>query len=413
MEDDDNANILFWCQQDAVLLTWIYVTISPYLLVRLGGQQSSCTSAREAWERLRDICRDYDITMQKKKRRYIYIDLNEDFNNQGGDDDRAYLLSNLPDELLIDILSLAADMKTAGRTSILSKRWTSLWTHLMDLDFNLPETCSYAAHVDNWIKFAFDKEVRNLDHSLSVGGYTYPSVHFSNIICTSSPDNTASSEHHRKLVISSLKLKHLEFFRSLKALNIDALHLSAPNLTSFLCSEFKIDVEFRSVPSLVDVTLGDSYLHHLFIWMPYPCFLLSLKNCRFGGTRMSCGHLAGATVSLGTNNTQSKAIRSHQHLKVVEYLGYAGGAGATELALSLTWHAPMLQRFIFDTRQPEYVGKPLEVIYTSNYKDQMQKARGTIELLAEQIRRRPGFYDVGLSYDLDVHVGSLLNSDIV
>lgn len=146
--------------------------------------------------------------MQRKKRRFIYIDLNEDYRGPGDDnnDDRFDLISNLPDHLLVYILSLADDMKTAGRTSILSKRWTRLWTDLMDLDFNDLETTatikygryaqpemdkfvdwvnqviaanrapylgtlrvhfplngSYAAHIKNWLKFAFLKMVCNLE----------------------------------------------------------------------------------------------------------------------------------------------------------------------------------------------------------------------------------------------------------
>ncbi|KAK1348947.1 hypothetical protein POM88_054887 [Heracleum sosnowskyi] len=78
-------------------------------------------------------------------------------------------------------------------------------------------------------------------------------------------DNDAvSSKNHRKLVVSSLQLKHLEFIDSLKSLNIEVLCLSAPNLTSFIIYESKFDVEYHSVPSFVDATFGCLYCYHIF-----------------------------------------------------------------------------------------------------------------------------------------------------
>lgn len=97
--------------------------------------------------------------------------------------------------------------------------------------------------------------------------------------------------------------------------------------------------------------------------------------------------------SLTTNSTQLKAISSHQHLKNVEYLGYAGCAIAAELALYLTRHAPMLGRFIFDTRQPQFIVSTCED-YTCDLKDQMEIVRSTTELLAQQIRASQGLADV-------------------
>ncbi|KAK9667293.1 hypothetical protein RND81_14G245800 [Saponaria officinalis] len=115
-------------------------------------------------------------------------------------------ISELPDEILVDCLSLL-DMKSAAQTSILSKRWRYLWTHLSTLDFD-PElmypqefktfwkneeyetskyfgwinqvvsvhrgtsidkfrvhsryVTSYAARFDKWVKFALSKRVKEL-----------------------------------------------------------------------------------------------------------------------------------------------------------------------------------------------------------------------------------------------------------
>ncbi|KAK1372304.1 F-box domain-containing protein [Heracleum sosnowskyi] len=433
--------------------------------------------------------------MQKKKRKYI--DLNEDYRSPSDDinDDRVDLLSNLPDHLLIHILSLV-DIKTARRTSILSKRWTGLWTDLMDLDFDDFETTAtieyksyaqpemdkfvvwvnhiiasnrapylgtfrihfplnglYAAHMENWLKFAFVKKVRNLElnfYNLQLNFvYSYSrNIHFQKSFLNTTLESLhlksvsverhflqwvitnclnlqnlsfhhcddASSKHRLKIVISSLKLKNLEFFKCLKLLKIDALHLSAPNLTSFIYNESELDVKYRSVPSLVNVTFGGSYCHHLkalsgfssqleklsIVWddgtnyanrdpsrswfnsVPinsrFPTFvnvqqleitssqkdvyLLSVMSlieaCPLMHTfklKLMCRkQREGPRSSLAANKTQFKII---WHLKTVEYLGYTGCSFASELALCLTRLAPMLRRFIFDTRQPQFVGKAM------------------------------------------------------
>ncbi|KAK9667301.1 hypothetical protein RND81_14G246500 [Saponaria officinalis] len=112
-------------------------------------------------------------------------------------------ISELPDDVLLDCLS-RLEMKNAAQTSILSKRWRYLWTHLTNFDFDPdPEelesfwqikgydtrkyfawinqvvtvhrgTCidkfrvhtryvkSYTAQLDKWIKFALSKRVKEL-----------------------------------------------------------------------------------------------------------------------------------------------------------------------------------------------------------------------------------------------------------
>ncbi|KAK1349183.1 FBD domain-containing protein [Heracleum sosnowskyi] len=475
--DDDDTTL--WRRQDAIVLSWIYATISPYLLYKLRDKKPS--TAMNAWAFLRDMCQEYTTTVNKKRRRFIHhIDLDED--DQVVDDNRVDFISNLSDDLLVYVLFLVADMKTAARTSLLSKRWTHVWTQLKYLHFDdletsntlnctyyarpeidkfvdrvnrviiankdpyldtfrihFPLNSSYNADICNWLKFAFGKEVRNF--VLDFGGSTYASIHYSNIFSSnpalilnttltsfhlksvimkgpllqwvltnclnlqrlslhfckaSADDDSGSSKNQRKLVVSSLKLKHLEFFGSLKLLNFEVLCLSAPNLTSFIIYESEFDVEYLSVPSLVDATFGCSYCYHIFqdldtlsgfssqleklsirwqlaysakiFYSQFPNFanvqqleivspyrhrnlILStslIEACPLLHTfklKMMCYYMAEGTGQVSApSNAQENAIRCHQHLKVVEYLGYYGCASAAELAICLARHAPMLQK---------------------------------------------------------------------
>ncbi|CAM8989063.1 unnamed protein product [Rhodiola kirilowii] len=76
---------------------------------------------------------------RSSKRRKLLLDQAEqeakrkswsDFNEENGSD----RISDLPDELLHQIL-LLLPIKTVARTSVLSKRWKSVWRSLPDLDF--------------------------------------------------------------------------------------------------------------------------------------------------------------------------------------------------------------------------------------------------------------------------------------
>ncbi|KAL1830618.1 hypothetical protein ACET3Z_000269 [Daucus carota] len=422
------------------------------------------------------------------------------------------------------------DMKTAGRTSILSKRWKHVWTHLMDLDFrNDPETIAslrltsypqpemekfvewvngvisanrapyldslrihmplstcYGAHIHNWVQFAFAKEVHHLELNFGPHHYghrkNYPRINFSDILstnralilstalkslhletviiegpliqwvltnclnlqrlsvhdCRASTDyynDDASSEHSRELVVSSPELKHLEFFRSLWPLNFQILRVFAPNLTSFINGEANIDVEYRSIPSLVDATFVGAYLPdsdtlsgmasqleklsvnwyklrsafsgfptfpnlqqlEIVLWQQDYDLILStslIEACPLLHTfkLKLMYHDQARRISpsnpqqiVAPDNAQENAIRCHEQLKTVEYRGYAGCAIAAELAICLAQHAPNLQRFVFYTRRPETIENP-RAVWTSEYEDRMRIERSVLEDLVERIQ---------------------------
>ncbi|KAK1391136.1 hypothetical protein POM88_019314 [Heracleum sosnowskyi] len=395
-----------------------------------------------AWAFLRDMCQEYTTTVNKKRRRFTHhIDLDED------------------------------DQSFSSEVLHLSKRWTHVWTQLKDLDFDDPETSntlnftSYAQpeidkFVDRVNRVIIANQAPYLDTfriQFPVGSSYDADIHYSNVFSSNpalilnttltsfhlawADNDAASSKNHRKLVVSSLQLKHLEFIDSLKSLNIEVLCLSAPNLTSFIIYESKFDVECRSVPSFVDATFGCLYCYHIFqdldtlsgfssqleklsirwhmaysdfVYSQFPNFanvqqleivspsrhddlILStslIEACPLLHTfklKMMCYYEKEVTGQISAPNyAQENAIRCHQHLKVVEYLGYHGCASAVELAICLARHAPMLQRFIFDTRLPRYTES---LRRTSDYRDRVEIVRRT-ELLAKQIQRRQFPVDV-------------------
>ncbi|KAL1825840.1 hypothetical protein ACET3Z_012618 [Daucus carota] len=507
--------------EDAVVTAWIFATISPYLLARLLTQKS-WTCAKDVWARLQEICQQHETAMQKKQR---FIQAHVTKVSRGFEttsDDGVDFISNLPDDVLVYLLSLVNDMKTVGRTSLLSKRWTHVWPNLMDLDFSDPvstvtlKQCrmfcdmdifadrvfvdwvnrviranrapylnsfricfplhsSYAVYFQNWINFAFGKEVRNL--VLVFGCIAYPKINFFSIFtsdpalilnttlktlhlesvmikgpllqwvltnclnlqrlsvhgCRASPDDVASSKHHQRLVVSSLTVKHVEFVSCLKLLNIEVLHLSAPNLTSIVVNGNDVVVEYHSIPSLVDATFGGSYFPHLDSLSSFSSQLekLSIEWCKvypvvtgfptfvnvqqleivvssWDDGLVKSTSLIEACPLLHTFKLKMKAFDTltrwlswyaqkpvmclHQHLKTVEYVGFAGSASAAELALCLVRHAPMLRRFIFDTRRTGYFGVPRELC-TSGNKDQMAIARCSAGL-AKRIQLTKAHIDV-------------------
>ncbi|KAL2945059.1 hypothetical protein RDABS01_033406 [Bienertia sinuspersici] len=522
-----------WAQVDAVVLSWIYATISTDLLVAILNDKST---AMDTWTRLRDLFqRNNDNSHQNnlsmalyssqpqslnllsnyveqqpmppRQKRKLNIDLNEDL-NEDDESENMDLSSGLPDDVLVYLLSLV-DMKTAGRTSVLSKSWRHAWTRLMDLDFDSPETtaialsltdtCStqpkmdnyvkwvnqvisankapylntfrlhfplnnfYAADIENWLKFSFNKEVRNLEINLLASSLRIQlcnifsfnpafvvnatletlllkSVsidepllewilsnclnlqHLSLRLCKIWSD---ASSKHQKFVVSSLKLKHLEIIYCFGSINLERLQLFAPNLTSFVFFESKTNVEYCNIKSLVDAAFGGSYCRHIFqnldilysfssqlvklsvewrevrmVSSGFPTFdnvkLLEIifhyedDSLSFTSLVEACpllhtfklqfspsyNRLIDDCPNSAPKDAQVDAIRSHKHLQAVEYVGYGGCTGGYKLALFLTQHASMLNKFVFD---------PNPTLFATTYKDQLASRRHA-ELLAKRIR---------------------------
>uniref|UniRef100_A0A803NBY7 F-box domain-containing protein n=2 Tax=Chenopodium quinoa TaxID=63459 RepID=A0A803NBY7_CHEQI len=439
-------------------------------------------------------------------------------NLEGDQSDKVDLISSLPDDILVYLLSFVG-IKAAARTSLLSKRWRHVWTYITDLDFEDPPRLAiaitkpyenseagnyadwvnqviranqaqylntfrmhfsipfgdkiYASNIDKWLEFACTKKVRNLELHMGtlptipifknptfVLNTSLVSLYLTKVVvdgpllqwvlsnclklgrlmlhsCMATDDVFASSKR-QKLVISSLTLKHLEIFHSTRLLNTESLHIVAPNLVTLLFIESPtVDLEYVSVPSLVDAAFGGIYstklcngsflsglssqLEKLSLhWFKVPfqaCKFPSFANVKLLELSFAwddAKYLLVSTLSLITacpllhtfklkimlwsqydyctrlipinvNVAQTNAIRTLQRLEALEFVGYTGCEYAVALAYHLTQHAPMLKKFILDPRIPEQVGE-LSNWYLNYKGDYLEIARSRAKLLAKLIK---------------------------
>ncbi|EYU18113.1 hypothetical protein MIMGU_mgv1a024785mg, partial [Erythranthe guttata] len=223
------------------------------------------------------------------------------------DDDR---ISRLPDDILVDILSLLRPDK-AARTSVLSSRWINLWKHTPSLHFNgslkfeqrkcvkmvnsviqshksptlkkfritfpldRPDSTNL---LTRWLEFAFFRqrhfpEVYNiaprsstLSEFKSLKSLSFKGVNVSGraiefllrncprleqLIVSHSQDKTSKIE----VCGSSLVLKHLKIAYCSA---LESLKISAPSLTSLGLTSLE-GVLLENVPMLVDVSVNCDY----------------------------------------------------------------------------------------------------------------------------------------------------------
>lgn len=178
-------------------------------------------------------------------------------------------ISGLLDDVLVHLLSFL-DIKSAVRTSVLSKRWKYVWTRMMDLAFmkmdvkpEMHKFCkcmdtviasnqapylksfrvqymgvdSHSADVDNWVNFAFQKKVHNLSLIFlsSHSRLGSPTIRFSNLH-TSSLENIATALECLQLQYVSIDTALIDWVVS-NCPNLEQLSLCGCKPISFVTSK--------------------------------------------------------------------------------------------------------------------------------------------------------------------------------
>ncbi|KAL9442537.1 hypothetical protein AB3S75_020953 [Citrus x aurantiifolia] len=226
-----------------------------------------------------------------------------------------------------------------------------------------------------------------------------------------------------KVVGSSVKLKYLDICY---CYFMEEVEISAPSVRSFKYYGPEIKLRMENVPQLLDISIGGgygvrmkhaispimSYFHQLetlelgFVLnaenMQFPqCELPKLRHLTFNVLAFSSKSLLGLscmmeastflqkftlklqTVYVGSEIVSERKFRDclHQHLKVVELIGFVGLPIELELAFYLLKSATTLEKMIVDPTPPAVLGTPWEF---ENYKKK-QAARSCAKELEPKI----------------------------
>ncbi|XVF76209.1 hypothetical protein PTKIN_Ptkin13bG0248200 [Pterospermum kingtungense] len=321
------------------------------------------------------------------------------------------LINELPDHILVSILSLL-NLKEAARTSILSRRWVYLWTYTRRLVFEDPQVVkspevassgfinwvnsilkfyqgttldeftvcfdldeqSCKLDIDSWIIFALEKRAqclhlnfRLLDGYFHMGSYTLTTQFLSNC--------TINSLKVLRLISVEVSGEVVEYI------------LSACPLLELLCVKTSLSLwgrrpiaNINNVPNLVEFSWLLSQLETLVPDIKFERFrrfpkfpkLNNLKHLEMlldgyhARSLLSCAKLVESfsllqRFTLKVSNLYSNLYRFQyrsvkeqepkpvlQHLKVIEFIGFAGCVVEVELLLCLLGRAVSLKRLMID-----------------------------------------------------------------
>ncbi|XP_021751423.1 uncharacterized protein LOC110717085 [Chenopodium quinoa] len=316
------------------------------------------------------------------------------------------------------------------------------------------------AHIDRWVKLALSKNVANLEINLSTfyglpkGFDIYPilrnflfiypghnnhqlflkSLHLEAICidgrvlenvlanCLNLESLTVRTCRFYTVIVRPVKNNFLKHFELFWCHQIESLEISAPKLTSFILfsASKKLEVEYTSVPSVVNVTFGGHYCYRVLYglhlisafshrlqklslnWnrksrasaglpvLPRDSLLSFIVACPLLHTfKLELVPLIGEAAVMPIALKDAKinyTMRAHRQLKVLELIGFDGSASVAEFAFCLTQNAPMLKKIICDTRCPQLKGF-VNKWYDQENIDNIASARRQAKLLAKQIQR--------------------------
>ncbi|XP_055833619.1 FBD-associated F-box protein At2g26860-like isoform X2 [Solanum dulcamara] len=235
-------------------------------------------------------------------------------------------ISQLPDEVLVYILSFLT-VKEAANTSVLSRRWLSLWRYIQRLDFDASkpldkvalqpklrksqmkkylrwvnytlQMCKgqrldqfrvcfdlnkFAQHeIDKWLKFAFSRNVQRLELDLLKGGediryfdycYTFPTRL---LRLGDSVDSSSCIPHSNDLQIPPLVKQNFKF---LKVLLLKSVNVTGEVLEFFLHNcPFLETMVVHGSGTLVNLEVVGPSLKLRHLEIQYCYYVKSLKIC--------------------------------------------------------------------------------------------------------------------------------------
>ncbi|KAL5814009.1 hypothetical protein ACOSQ3_024794 [Xanthoceras sorbifolium] len=217
-----------------------------------------------------------------------------------------------------------------------------------------------------------------------------------------------------KVVSSSIQLKYLDIY---SCHSIKEVEISTPTLLSFKYFGPQIKLHVQNVPLLLDISIGGSHkvvLRNLID--PIICYLSQLEtlelhldlkvdsiqfplfelpklrhltfdvNANNGDslldlTRMikACPFLCKFTLKLISEDSKRKLRQfpncRHEHLKVVEFIGFIGRPIDLELAFYLLENSPVLEKMIVNPTHPLLIGSYFEFEDVKEKQDARKRAK--------------------------------------
>uniref|UniRef100_A0A7N2MQU4 F-box domain-containing protein n=1 Tax=Quercus lobata TaxID=97700 RepID=A0A7N2MQU4_QUELO len=256
------------------------------------------------------------------------------------DEDSKDQISQLPDELIVSILSFMT-LKEAVRTSVLSHRWKQLWPFFTgSLDFDDPDTFWAIADRKKKIKGERRKFVKR-----SLTSLTLIYVHVTGELLEHFLSNCPLLERLHvaysedlvtpKICSSSLRLKHLNIIRCWELKRIE---IFAPNLESFGLVARAMEMHVNYAPRLLDVHVYVGAYDYLnYALCPLSSYLSQLQSLTLD-----------FYIALISPHSQNMEFPKFQTLPKLKYLKWrvSTSDGMSLISfISMIEAAPFLQKF--------------------------------------------------------------------